>query len=1140
MTAVLSPSEKDGVAGATEASREQTSPTSSRSRWYWRNWPVVVKLAVVLLVPTVVALVAGVLRIVDQAGAAPGYVRISQIVRVQQQLSDLINAMAHERDLSTAFVAQGRLGDRRGLDAQFRAVDNGVRTVAEAANQVRGLDFARSPLAALGALGPLRASVTTGFGPVEVVVTEYSDAIDPLVELDSTLTRQLDDVAVTNEAAAVHALVAAQEQISRQHAIVSAALYTNRLGPGQIDELRTATVRLATDQDAVRGALPPAERAKVINGIGQDAELARQRMLQLVLNRGIAGEPLNTAPQEWDQRTAVVVGNYVNVEKGLRQQVSQTAQALLDKVRTTAGLNSVVLFFALGLGVLVGILVTRALLRPLGVLKRTALDVADRRLPEAMARIREGDLPETAIEPVPVGTREEIGQVARAFDEVHSQAVRLASEQAQLRSNVNDIFVNLSRRTQGLVERQLKLIDRLESGEQDPKQLDNLFQLDHLATRMRRNSENLLVLAGTDAASRSGRPVRLVDVLRAAVSEVEQYQRLVLQQPPAVLVLGRAASDLVHLLAELLDNATQFSPPDSHVRVSSDFSTDGSITIEVADRGVGMSERELAEANERLARPPVVDGSVSRRMGLFVVGRLAGRHGILVQLRCGDGGTGVWASVIMPPRLVRVASESVEPQVVGGPEPAGAEGGVPGPRSTTDAQPDQGSDRGVGARTSTGGSVEAAPVVDDDAAPVVDAVDAVDAAGSDIHSDAGTGTDAEVGSGDTEDSAGTEDDDAGTAGTGDIAAEVTDDLDSDAELTAEIDVVADGPQDSGEDELQDDGHAVAAQAGADPVYGHQADSHPSDGDDPQRGDQAGEGDLPRRESGLAQRISKRPAPGDPPPAPPGPPASPQEAGPEPEIPSGGSGKDLFRPTRSAVAGPGPRVTLQHSTPIFDDVASAWFKEHEAVPVRWTAPSVRGPAGAMGDAPTRQAPSRDAPLPDAPLPDAPAADDTPTQAMATVQPAAPPPPLTRRQPGRTLAESGTVTAAAPAVSQPEPAQPAQAQEAAEPAGAQAADWGGADEGWRAAEALARPVDAEITAMGLPRRQPRALLVPGAVRGGEPANVPVRSAESIRGRLASYQQGIREGRLTRRSIQQEPEGADPSVAQPDQHDGEEAAK
>ncbi|MGH3837335.1 MAG: nitrate- and nitrite sensing domain-containing protein, partial [Pseudonocardiaceae bacterium] len=654
MTAdVLSPAEAAPMTG-----RE-----TARSRWYWRNWPVVVKLAAVLLVPTIVALVAGVLRIVDQADAAPRYARISQIAQVQQQLSDLIGAVQRERDLATAFVAKGRAGDQQPLNLQFAAVNSTSQAVATAGDQVADLQSTgyRSALAQLSALGPLRASVTSGFGPVEVVVTEYSATIDPLIELDAALTRQLDDVAVTNDAAAEHALLAGREQISRQHAIVSAALYANRLTPGQIEDVRTASVRLGIEQDAFRGALAPADRADAAQ-VGGDAEASRQRLLQLVLNRGLAGDPLNTSPEEWDRRNEVVIGNIATIEKELRQRIDQTALALRDEVRTSAGLNSVILFFALALGVLVGFFVIRALLRSLGVLRRTALDVADR-LPEAMARIRDGDMPERVIAPVAVSTREEIGQVARAFDEVHSQAVRLAGEQAQLRANVNDIFVNLSRRTQGLVERQLKLIDRLESGEQDPKQLDNLFQLDHLATRMRRNSENLLVLAGTDSANRSGRPVRLVDVLRAAVSEVEQYQRLVLQQPPVVLVLGRAASDLVHLLAELLDNATQFSPPDSHVMISSDFGAEGSVTIEVADRGVGMTEAEFTEANERLANPPVVDASVSRRMGLFVVGRLAVRHGITVRLRRGEGGVGVWASVTMPPRLVRLVSEAVDPSV---------------------------------------------------------------------------------------------------------------------------------------------------------------------------------------------------------------------------------------------------------------------------------------------------------------------------------------------------------------------------------------------------------------------------------------------------------------------------------------------
>ncbi|MGH3830908.1 MAG: nitrate- and nitrite sensing domain-containing protein [Pseudonocardiaceae bacterium] len=989
MTAVLSHA-ADGEVAA-------TGPWTIRSRWYWRNWPVVVKLAAVLLVPTVVALVAGVLRIVDEAGAAPAYARISQVVGVQQQLSDLIGALARERDLATVFVASGRVGDRRALDLQFRAVDTDRGVLAGTTAQVPGLGFTRSPLAALGALEALRASVITGFGPVQVVVTEYSDSIDPLIELDSALTRQLDDAAVANDAAAVHALVAGREQISRQHAIVAAALYANRLGAGQIEDLRTATVRLTSAQDAVREALGPAERASAIAGIGPDAERSRQRLLRLVLSRGLVGEPLNTSPQEWDQRTAVVVDNISTVEKQLRQRIRATAQALLDHVRTAAGLNSVILFFALGLGVLVGIFVTRALLRPLAVLKRTALDVADRRLPEAMARIRDGELPDAAVEPVQVGTQEEIGQVARAFDEVHSQAVRLASEQAQLRANVSDIFVNLSRRTQGLVERQLKLIDRLESGEQDPHQLDNLFQLDHLATRMRRNSENLLVLAGTDAAGRSGRPVRLVDVLRAAVSEVEQYQRLVLQQPPAVLVLGSAASDLVHLLAELLDNATQFSPPDSQVMVSSDFASDGSVTIEVADCGVGMTEDELAEANERLANPPVVDVSVSRRMGLFVVGRLAARHDIVVQLRRAEGAVGVWACAILPATLVRVASETVEPSVA---------------------------------------------------------------------------------------------------------------------TVAELAQTATGPQTNGQ---QTNGQGP--QSAGQPV----AHDPPTDAEQPQV---------------LATPSAQE----QPQPAPPGPPAS-VTAKRSVDVVAAGSGEDLFRPARPATSGPtkpgtvapGNRVTLQYSTPIFDDVASAWFKEHEAVPVRWTAPAARGAAGV----------TREISLPDAPLPDAPLPDTLPAKATAAAVASAPP--LMRREPGKTLAQSPS--GAGPSDAGPSsdgasgdagkvlsPGQPARELEVTRSASVPVREWGAVDEGWRAAEALAVPVSADITGMGLPRRQPRALLVPGAAGGAEPApSAPVRSAESIRGRLASYQQGIHEGRQARQSLDQEA-----GASSPEPRDGEEETK
>ena len=225
------------------------------------------------------------------------------------------------------------------------------------------------------------------------------------------------------------------------------------------------------------------------------------------------------------------------------------------------------------------------------------------------------------VEPVPLHTRDEVGQVARAFDTVHGQALKLAADQAALQSNVSSMFVNLSRRSQALVERQLQLIEQLESNEQDPDQLSNLFQLDHLATRMRRNSENLLVLAGTDLAKRNVAPVPLVDVLRAAVSEIEQYQRIVVQAPPQATVVGRATSDVVHLLAELLDNATNFSAArlaGGHVAACA--RTDGSIVVEIADSGVGM-----LGAGARRRQPAAEHAVGGRRVGLAPDGPVRGR-----------------------------------------------------------------------------------------------------------------------------------------------------------------------------------------------------------------------------------------------------------------------------------------------------------------------------------------------------------------------------------------------------------------------------------------------------------------------------------------------------------------------------------
>jgi hypothetical protein len=234
---------------------------------------------------------------------------------------------------------------------------------------------------------------------------------------------------------------------------------------------------------------------------------------------------------------------------------------------------------------------------------------------------------------------------------VHREALRLAANEAALRGNVNAMFVNLSRRSQSLVERQIRLIDSLEQGEQDSKRLASLFQMDHLATRMRRNSENLLVLAGQDLSRRWNRPVALVDVLRAALSEIERYERVTLNAQPGIAVRAQAVSDVVHLTAELVENATSFSAADSPVTIAGQALGSGGVLLEIADQGVGMEADELGHANWRLDNPPVVDVAVSRRMGLFVVSRLAARHGIRVRLRPADSG-GLVALVWLPDEAI--------------------------------------------------------------------------------------------------------------------------------------------------------------------------------------------------------------------------------------------------------------------------------------------------------------------------------------------------------------------------------------------------------------------------------------------------------------------------------------------------------
>ena len=298
------------------------------------------------------------------------------------------------------------------------------------------------------------------------------------------------------------------------------------------------------------------------------------------------------------------------------------------------------------------LVVARSLVLPLRRLRAGALDIATVQLPERVRQLAEATDPATSLEvaPIDVLSTDEIGQVARAFDQVHAEAVRLAGNEAMLRSSFNAMFVNLSRRSQALIERLVRTIDSLEQNEEDPDRLSYLFAMDHLVTRMRRNSENLLLLAGHDSARKWSEPVSLADVARAATSEIEQYSRVGLSIQPGISVSGQAVSDVVRLLAEIIENATIFSPKDTQVRVSAQELTSGGVLIEVSDSGVGISAARLEEMNLRLINPPVIDVSVSRHMGLFAVARLAERHGVRVRLRAGSP-QGLTALVWLPDSL---------------------------------------------------------------------------------------------------------------------------------------------------------------------------------------------------------------------------------------------------------------------------------------------------------------------------------------------------------------------------------------------------------------------------------------------------------------------------------------------------------
>ena len=345
----------------------------------------------------------------------------------------------------------------------------------------------------------------------------------------------------------------------------------------------------------------------------------------------------------------------------------------------------------------------RRLVRELSDLRQTALELANERLPDVVSRLAAGEQVDVSAQAPPAATSatsDEVGQVREAFSTVQRTAVEAAVGQAKLRLGISHIFRNLARRSQSLLHRQLTLLDAMERRARDPQELDDLFRVDHLATRMRRHAESLIILSGEAPARGWRHPVPLVDVLRAAVAEVEDYTRIKVSASTQASLAGPAVGDVIHMIAELAENATIYSPPQTPVSITGSVVGQG-FAVEIEDRGLGMTPAHREEINAQLENPPAFDLSGSDQLGLFVAGQLAKRQNIRISLRASPYG-GTTAIVLIPRSLVvpEGAAQDAQPLPVGsgaplrarhaissGPELTGIDDGPPGPVIPEQRQP---------------------------------------------------------------------------------------------------------------------------------------------------------------------------------------------------------------------------------------------------------------------------------------------------------------------------------------------------------------------------------------------------------------------------------------------------------------------
>ncbi|MEU4698675.1 sensor histidine kinase [Nonomuraea dietziae] len=568
--------------------------------------------------------------------------------------TDLGLALQAERAdsaLSPAKRARSLGAQRERTDAALRAFTAAAAETDDA--QVR--QTLRDTTQELARLDTIRASVDTGLETRLTNLNAYNGLMDSLFRLYEQLT-SVPDLPIFQQASAMQAMSNAREVISRESALIGGAL-----SEGALTEAETAAF---TEYVAARKFL----HARALSTL--DAELrgpydrffAGPAFAAFTLAEArvaVTGEPPRRS-EHWTKPVADVTAQLDRLGASSAKILAERSDAVSTTVMVRIAVAGGVGLLAVIASIVISVRFGRRLSSELAGLRSAALDLAEVRLPQLVTRLRGGEQVNVRKEapPLKVSGAAEILDVAKAFGSVQRTAIEAAVGQANLRRGISQVFLNLARRKQGLLHRQLTLLDGMQRRTHEPDALDDLFRLDHLTTRMRRHAEGLIILSGSAPGRVWRQPVPALDVVRAATAEVEDYTRISVEPMPTAAVDGSAAADLVHLVAELLENATIYSPPNTTVQVRGDAVSNGYV-IEIEDRGLGLAPEEYDRLNALLVDPPEFDLADSDRLGLFVVAKLAARHGVSVTVRASPfGGT---TAIVLIPRGLLVEQPALPP-----------------------------------------------------------------------------------------------------------------------------------------------------------------------------------------------------------------------------------------------------------------------------------------------------------------------------------------------------------------------------------------------------------------------------------------------------------------------------------------------